>query len=190
MNTPAHLIIGLAAFDRPEKRGTALGALLGSLAPDLSLYLMVGWAINVSGYSPQVVFDQLYYSSEWQAVFAVDNSLILWGILLAFALWSERAALTAFAGAGCLHILLDLPLHTHDARMHFWPATDWVFHSPFSYWDPAAHGQLFGAIELLLCVALLLLLWQRWQSPRARWGIAALALAEFLSGGLFWVFML
>ena len=39
MNTPAHLLFGVAAFGKPDRRGVTAAALGGSLIPDLSLYL-------------------------------------------------------------------------------------------------------------------------------------------------------
>ena len=63
-------------------------AVAGSLLPDLSLYLMAGWAMRVQKIPPSVVFDELYFSPRWQAVFAVDNSLILWGGLAVLAAWT------------------------------------------------------------------------------------------------------
>ncbi|WP_328795072.1 hypothetical protein [Jannaschia marina] len=42
MNTPAHLIIGLAAFGKPGRPRVTAAALCGALLPDLSLYLMAG----------------------------------------------------------------------------------------------------------------------------------------------------
>ncbi len=116
MNTPAHLIFGAAAFGRPEHRWTLVAALAGGLAPDLSLYLMVGWHLLVLGTDLQVVFGQLYYSDAWQRVFAVDNSMILWGLMFALALWRNWRVLIAFAGAGLLHIGLDFLLHACRRR--------------------------------------------------------------------------
>ncbi|MEL6701895.1 MAG: cobalamin biosynthesis protein CobQ, partial [Pseudomonadota bacterium] len=78
MNTPAHLIIGAAAFGRPDAAQVTLAALLGGFLPDASLYLMAGVAIFGMGISPEVVFRDLYFSDAWQQVFAIDNSFVLW----------------------------------------------------------------------------------------------------------------
>lgn len=173
MNTPAHLIFGLAAFGRPGQAGVTAAALIGAALPDLSLYALVAWE-QARGTSAQVIFDQLYFSDAWMAVFAVDNSLVLWGAVLALALWLGRGWAVALAGAALLHIALDLPLHGADARPHFWPISDWRFHSPVSYWDPAHHGTLVGAVEIAACLALTVLIWRRF---RALW-------VRALAGGL------
>ena len=151
MNTPAHLIVGAALFSREDRKGTYLSALAGGFAPDLSLYLMVAVSIWGLGVPAQIVFREYYYSDAWQSVFAVDNSFILWGGLLAFALWRNGPRLTAFAASGLAHLALDFPLHTHDARQHFWPITDWRFVSPLSYWDSNHHALIIAPLEGLFC---------------------------------------
>ncbi len=174
MNTPAHLIFGIAAFGRPERRGTILAAALGGLAPDLSLYLMAGVSLWILQIPPSVVFDQLYFSNAWQTVFAIDNSALLWGGAFALALWRRWPVAAAFAGAGLLHIALDFPLHHDDGRAHFWPLTDWVFESPVSYWDHRHHAGIISPIEAALSVVLAGLAAWRIRS----WGwIAVLAVA-------------
>ena len=188
MNTPAHLIIGTAVFAKADRNGTYLAALLGAFAPDFSLYVMVFVSLWVLEIPASTVFNDLYYSDSWQSVFAIDNSFVLWGILLALAVWRNWHRVMAFAGAGVLHLLLDFPLHTHDARMHFWPVTDWVFVSPVSYWDSAAHASIVGPMELSLSLALALLLWRRFQNWRIRATTALLVAAELLSSGI-WRFV-
>ena len=185
MNTPAHLIFGLAAFARPHRRYSATAAVLGSIAPDLSLYLMAGTALFVLGISPQVVFDELYFSQAWQTVFAIDNSFILWSALLAAGMWSGRRLVTIFAGSGLLHIAFDFALHHDDGRAHFWPISRWIFESPVSYWDSRHYGNIVGAIEVLACVALAVLIFRRFTSLRIRLATMLFLGLEFLSGGVF-----
>lgn len=188
MNTPAHLIFGAAAFARPEKPNTLTAALAGALAPDLSLYLMVGVSIWILDVPARTVFGDYYYSDAWQSVFAVDNSFILWGVLLAVALWRKWTLVTAFAGAAVLHLCFDFPLHTHDARMHFWPVSDWVFQSPISYWDNRAHAGIVGSMEVTMSVGLAALLATRFQRLWPRLVLGVLAVAEVFSSGI-WRFI-
>ena len=185
MNTPAHLIFGAAAFGRPGVRYTALAAVLGSLLPDLSLYLLVGLSIWGMGIAPQRVFDELYFSDGWQAVFAVDNSFVLWGAGLGLALLRGWPVLRAFAGGGLLHLAFDFVLHNEDARRQFWPLSDWVFRSPFSYYDPHRYGNIIGPIEMALCLILSVLLWRRYPAAGARVLIALGLMLELLPGLLF-----
>ncbi|NNU81355.1 cobalamin biosynthesis protein CobQ [Halovulum dunhuangense] len=171
MNTPAHLIFGAALFARPGQPRVNIAALAGSLTPDLSLYLLVAWEM-LKRTPTQVIFGQLYFSPEWQAIFAVDNSFFVWGGFLILGALLRSPAAIAFAGAGLLHLAFDFPLHHDDGRPHFWPLTMWVFESPLSYWDSRAHGDIVGAIEILACLALLVLLWRRFQAWPARLAIA------------------
>ena len=175
MNTPAHLIFAAAAFARPHERRRTIAALAGALAPDLSLYLMAGFALFVMGLSPGYVFDTLYFSEAWQRVFRIDNSFILWGLglLLAWRLRSSTAMV--FAGAGLLHLAFDFPLHHDDGRAHFWPLSDWVFRSPLSYWDNRHYGGIIGPVEMLVSFAFCVLLFFRFNSLRSRAVICAAA---------------
>ena len=79
MNTPTHLLFGLAAFGRHEERRIVGAAAIGALLPDLSLYLLAGTSIFLLGIPPQRVFDELYFSSTWQTIHKwVTNSSHLW----------------------------------------------------------------------------------------------------------------
>ncbi|MEX0279373.1 MAG: cobalamin biosynthesis protein CobQ [Ruegeria sp.] len=174
MNTPAHLLIGAAAFARPASGRTLWAALLGSLLPDLSLYLMAGTSLYVLGISPQVVFNDLYFSPAWQTVFAIDNSFILWGLVLLLSVWRNWRFLTVTASAGLLHLALDFPLHAGDGRPQFWPLSDWVFHSPISYWE----NPWTVLVSVVVCVGCYLVLWRRGLSVSAKLFFAALLAAE------------
>ena len=188
MNTPAHLIFGAAAFARPGQPRVTLAALVGALAPDLSLYVMAGWHLFVLGTNPHIVFNVLYFSDLWQSIFAVDNSFFVWGGALGFALWAGRPALIAFAGAGLLHVALDFPLHNDDARAHFWPVTDWKFVSPLSYWDRNHYGGIIGPIEMLACLVSIGVLWRRFAAVLPRVVLAGAACLQ-LAPVFIWVFV-
>ncbi len=180
--------MGVAAFGKPEVRNTTLAALAGGFAPDFSLYAMAMVSMWVLGIEPNVVFGQLYYSDAWQQVFAIDNSFVFWGAGLCVALWAGSKVWTAFAGAGLLHLIFDFPLHTHDARMHFWPITDWKFISPFSYWDGRAHADTIGIFVLALVVVLGLVVFRRYKSWGVRLFASLMVAFEAASSGLWRLF--
>lgn len=184
MNTPAHMIVGMAAFGKPGQRRVTLAAVAGGFVPDLSLFVMVGVWVYLLGIEPRIVFGQLFYSESWQNVFAIDNSFFLWGAVLAAALWRRWAVLAAFASSGLLHLLFDFLLHNGDARQHFWPLSDWVFNSPLSYWDRNYYGNIVGTVELV--GALILCLWMliRFRSWAMRGVVVALGTAELVSSHL------
>ena len=96
--------------------------------------------------------------------------------------------LIALAGAGLLHLALDFPLHHDDARRHFWPVSDWVFVSPYSYWDRAHHGGTIATIEIVISLVLLAVLWRRFHAKLARAAIAIATLIQ-LAPGLIWIFV-
>lgn len=147
INTPAHLLIGAALFGKRDNLRLIGAALLGGLLPDISLYLMAGISIFVLGISPQIVFDELYFSSSWQLVFSIDNSFIIWTVALLAAIKFKSTFFIALTSAALLHLVCDFALHHDDARSHFWPLTTWKFASPLSYWDSNHHAFFVAPIE-------------------------------------------
>ncbi|WP_299076429.1 cobalamin biosynthesis protein CobQ [uncultured Ruegeria sp.] len=178
MNTPAHLLIGAAAFARPANGRILWAALLGSLLPDLSLYVLAGVSLFVLGIPEQVVFGQLYYSSAWQTVFAIDNSFILWGLALTIGIWRGWRVLIVGAAAGLIHLAMDFLLHAGDGRAQFWPISSWVFHSPVSYWDSTHHAFWVAPVSALACLTSYVVLWQQGMPVWAKLFFAALVGAE------------
>lgn len=178
MNTPAHLLLGAAAFARPARGRILWAAVLGSLLPDLSLYVLAGVSLFLLGIPAHVVFDQLYFSAAWQTVFAIDNSFILWVAALTVGVWQGWKVLTVAASAGLLHLIMDFWLHAGDGRPQFWPISDWVFHSPVSYWDSAHHALWVAPISLVVCAGAYLVLWRRGLAVSAKLFFAALLAAE------------
>jgi len=177
MNTPAHLILGLAAFSKRGNVSVTAAAGLGALLPDLSLYVMAGVSLTLLQIPPQVVFGELYFSDAWQRVFAIDNSAVLWGLLLGLALWRKSGWAVALCGAALLHIALDFPLHHDDGRPHFWPLSGWVFESPISYWDSAHHARIIAPLEgllVLVCAGVLAMRHTAWWARLGNFALVAL----------------
>ena len=187
MNTPAHLIFGLAAFGKPGMPLVILAALIGALLPDLSLYLLAGFELFIRGTDPNIVFGEMYFSDTWQTVFAIDNSFIVWGVVLGIGLMLRSAPLVALAGAALLHIAFDFPLHNDDGRAHFWPFSDWVFASPVSYWDRDHYAGIVAPIEMVVSLALCIWCFTRFTSWQMRALIVGLAAMELLPG-VMWLF--
>jgi hypothetical protein len=46
-----------------------------------------------------------------------------------------------------LHDLEDLPIHDQIAHKQFLPFSQYVFHSPISYWEPQYHSSLVAPLE-------------------------------------------
>ena len=150
MNTPAHLLIGAALFNKQNNLALMGGAVVGGLLPDLSLYLMAGYSLFVLNLSTDTVFGQLYFSDAWQLVFSVDNSFVIWGVMCAVAVKAKRGFFIALTGAALVHLLCDFTLHNDDARVHFWPLSNWRFISPVSYWDTNHHAAYVAPLEGLV----------------------------------------
>ena len=180
MNTPAHLIFGAALFARPNKPKVNAAAIIGGLFPDLSLYLLVGWHLIIVQNDPRYVFDVLYFSTTWQAIFAIDNSFVIWGGILALGIWLRCQWIWVFAASALIHLLFDFLLHNDDARRHFWPLSDWVFVSPLSYWDDDHHGALVGGMEMVAVFCMLLILVRRFRRSWISLLFVIIALAEFI----------
>jgi hypothetical protein len=189
MNTPAHLVFAAAAFAKPNNPRVTWAALLGAFIPDLSLYALAGWSMFVQGNDANYVFDKQYFSVEWQSIFAIDNSFFVWALVIVAGVALKKHWLWALGGAGFLHLCFDFPLHHDDARQHFWPATDWIFQSPFSYWDINHHGGLISLLELGLCAILLVVLWRKFNSRLVRGVIVLTAILQIAPGIMFRFFL-
>ena len=178
MNTPAHLIFGMTAFGKAGRPAVTGAALAGAMIPDLSLYLMVGWHLQVLGTAPGVVFGELYFSDAWQSIFRIDNSMILWGIALVLGVMWRSPVMIALCGAALLHLGLDFLLHHDDGRAHFWPVTNWIFMSPVSYWDGDHYGNIVGPLEIAASLLCCVVLWRRFSGIAMRGVIVALGVME------------
>ena len=181
MNTPAHLLIGAALFSKRDNTKLLTGALLGGLIPDLSLYLMAGVSLFVLNISPHVVFDELYFSKNWQLVFSIDNSFILWGLLFAVALKYRNAFFIALTASALLHLVSDFALHHDDARAHFWPLSSWKFESPLSYWDSNHHSFYVAPVEGILTALATVYLVTGKLHPAIKIGLLILLIAELFT---------
>lgn len=180
MNTPAHLIFGMAAFGKPAQTRIIMAALAGAMIPDLSLYLMAGYQLQIVGTPARVVFGEMYFSMQWQQIFRIDNSIVLWGMALCLALGMKSRFWVALCGAALLHLFLDFPLHHDDGRAHFWPLSTWIFESPVSYWDWRHHGRIVGMIEMGLSGALCVWMFFRFERLWERVMILLLGALEIL----------
>lgn len=182
------MLVGAAVFSRPLVPASLIAALVGGLVPDLPMLGMVIWSTQMSGVPEHEVFGELYFSAGWQAVFAIDHSLLLWSMLLVTALGSGSVVLRAFFGSGLLHAIADFLTHHDDARRQLWPLSDWVFRSPISYWDTRYFGEVFGFFELgLVLVLTVFLLWRLqlwWQRVLVVMVSAILVLPFVLTGSL------
>jgi len=111
------------------------------------------------------IWDEIYFNPPMQLTASIFNSVPLYGVLVAIGFW-QRGTLWGkiilfFSLAAILHIACDFPVHAHDAYAHFWPFTDWKFHSPLSYWETHLHAKWVGLVESIFGLTSIVILWKR-----------------------------
>lgn len=188
MNTPSHFIMTAAlkkALPAVPIVGTAF--LIGSVAPDIPLYLLslggivyfhygLGWSGSETA---EHMYGTLYFENPgWIGFHNVFHSfvVILAGIVLARIIRQRRPRLSAwihwFLVACCLHTVVDIFTHGDDGPVFLWPLSQtFRFYSPVSYWDPNFYGRQFAIFELLFDAALIGYLVLPWL--RRRFGAAS-----------------
>ena len=161
MNTPAHAVLNLVVLGRKQTRSLQLVVLLGALLPDLPMLMFYLVTKVFMGIRESRIWDVHYHQAGWQNFFALFNSIPLIGLgLLIFWLIPSMAGRLFFMSM-LLHVLFDLPLHNYDAHRHFYPFSDWRFHSPVSYWDPNHYGTIVTTMEISMVMLAMLFLWRR-----------------------------
>jgi len=172
MNTPSHFLVNAAlGKSLPQKAIAKSAFLLGSVAPDLPLYLLSigaliyyhyikGWTV---GQAFRIMFDELYFQNPyWVASHNLLHSPLVLLVYLAL-LWRFRGRRGSrrywwfWFFAGCLlHTALDIPTHVDDGPLLFFPL-EWTirFQSPVSYWDDRHYGREFSQFEAILDIILL-----------------------------------
>lgn len=188
MNTPAHIVIGLALLGSGRGRGFGRWIVAGSLLPDLPMFGFYLWQKFALATPERVIWGSTYFEPGWQSFFDLFNSIPIVLIGLAIASYTRFWPVIFLAAGMLVHFALDLPLHHDDGHRHFYPLSMWRFESPVSYWDPA-HGGRFGAGLEVACVALAsLTLFRRVQGLAVRVVLVALV-GLYAVGyvGFYWV---
>jgi len=165
MNSPTHTLLAMAAFSKQGDKRRNWAVFIGSIIPDLFIYVAWVWLTFVKGESRSRIWDEIYFEEPMQLVASVFNSvpiyiaLALTGYIFRAKIWGKL--LMFFAFAALLHIAFDFPVHNHDAYAHFWPFTDWRFISPFSYYEVEHHAGVVSLVEAVLGLSAIWILWQR-----------------------------
>jgi len=166
------------------------GLIFGALLPDLSLFIMFGYA-QLLNLPHSVIWGEMYYSPFWQSLGAISNSIPIFFLAGAIS-WmlmknAEQSALSkstspdhtinrvevhtnelfllsvcAIALAALVHAITDLPLHHDDGHPHFWPMTNWIYSSPVSYWDDRHYAAYWTPVEIALGLLCVVVLWRRY----------------------------
>ena len=185
MITPSHMIyswaIAKATKKVPDKRRT-LAIVAGGLVPDLPVYMFFLVHTFIIGSAQSDMWSMYYFDSAWTPFITLSHSLILWPLLLLFAILMKRTLTKYFAISALLHVSLDFFVHHDDAYRHFWPLTDWKFMSPLSYYDPQYFGNWVSGIDTVLIIGLLAWLSTIYTNTKARVGIAVVVLLYITAG--------
>ena len=207
VNSQTHLLISAALLARPDRPLRNAAVIAGAILPDASIYALVTWA-KMNDVPERTIWRELYWQDPWQTVGAITNSvplfaagLILCAILLILSQrLVERISTKTYKGvflpafwlfglfffASCLlHIAFDLPVHAADAHRHFWPLSDWRFHSPLSYWDNAHHAQWVSIFEIGLGLLLVGILFRRFKHLWVRL-VLGVAAAAYIVVPIYW----
>ena len=187
MLTQSHIAIGLLIAAKSGRRAAITGAILGGIAPDISMLPMMLVSSLMLGQSMEQIWSVTYYSAPWWTIDQISNSAPLYAVFAAVSAllvrrsdhWAPRFML-AFSLTALLHVGFDLLTHASDGHIHFWPLTDFVFASPVSYWESEHHGRLFGFVEAFAGLIAVVVLWRMYRGWVVRTFCGILALMSGL----------
>lgn len=180
MITPHHLIYNSALARRFFPHWPTTAVLAGALFPDVWVWLFFAWYGLIQQTPESLLWGDLYFKSNWNPVFCLAHSFWLLPLCAAISAWLRKPAATGFFCSALLHALCDFSVHHSDAYRHFYPFSDWIFHSPISYWEPNFHGRWVGTLEGLISI-LCLTFWYRHSTRRAiRFGLLVLLGGDIL----------
>jgi len=159
VNTPAHIVFGLAALGPTRAGSYPLAIVAGALIPDLAMIVFYAWH-KLIGTVESEIWSQHYFHDSWQMVFDIPNSIPLIAVALSIFCWRKKIVLTYMFASMLCHCVLDLLVHHDDAHRHFYPFLEWRFVSPVSYWDASHYGDIVSKIEMVSVVVLSIWLWR------------------------------
>ncbi len=189
MNTPTHVLIGLGTFSKSGKTLHNLLIFIAAILSDLSIYALFIWASFIKQVEQSTIWQKLYWQEPWQTMSAISNSIPIFLLILLIAWWRKWYLLQILGAVVLLHLAFDFPFHADDAHKHFWPLTDWRFHSPLSYWDSRHHGIYVSLFEICLAALLSVILWRRFQSVTSKI-LLIITFATYLMVPAFFIFTL
>lgn len=180
LNTPSHwlMTVAIGRFWKSAGNSSRFALGLGSIAPDVPLYLMsfggIAFFKYVKGWEGKRtfrhLFDELYFNDPLWIGFhnflhSPTNLFLL--AVVTFILrkrFPQVSRWTFYFLTACLfHSVADIVTHHDDGPVLFFPF-DWKyrFSSPVSYWDPNHFGRPFMVFETLLNLVLIVLLLRSW----------------------------
>ena len=182
MNTPAHLLINLAALGHHAPPKHQIAIVGGALLPDAPIFYFY-FVEKFIRHVPEHLIWQHYFHPVWQNIIDTFNSLPFMAIGILLGFYNKSKVTILFFLSMMLHVMGDLPFHHDDAHRHFFPLSDWRFESPISYWDPQHYGYLFMPLEigLVLCAAGLILYKDNWIGAKIITGLVLSCYAMYVA---------
>jgi hypothetical protein len=165
MITTTHAILNTALLGRKESPERNWPLVLGSILPDLPMFIYGLLMIFTQGRwdaANRASLDEFHFRQLW-VDWGHSIPLALAGLLLCWLF--KKSWGTFFFAAMFLHDLEDLPLHAEYAHRHFLPFSNWRFFSPISYSDPHHYGAIVAPIEWALVLFCIGILWKRGLRP-------------------------
>lgn len=150
MNTPSHVIINLVILGRQKTADYSFPIIIGSLLPDIAIFWFYFWTKWIKKIPESRIWSEVYFSSSWQNIFAIPNSIVLCLIGVGIAHYWQKPFWKIMFISMIVHCLFDLVVHNNDAHRHFFPVSNYRFISPISYWDKKHYGKWVALAELLL----------------------------------------
>ena len=184
MMSPTHSLLALALLAKQGERPRNWAVFIGSIIPDLAIYLWAPYQRYVNGVSGKQLWGELYFAPPMQNLIAYFNSIPIYAALAMLGfyarakLWGQL--LLMFALAALIHMATDFPVHAEDAYRHFWPLTDWRFYSSLSYWDINHHAAWVRLIDVAIAAISGLVLWRRFSALWVRAVLGLLAIGYLL----------
>lgn len=165
VNSPTHSLLALALISKQGNSKRNWAIFIGSLIPDIAIYIWAPYQKLVNGVSGADMWGKLYFEPPMQNLIAYFNSFPIYAVMAVIG-YAARAKtwgklLLMFALAALIHLATDLPVHGHDAYRHFWPLSDWRFYSPLSYYEADLHGKWVSLVEAFIAFVCIFILWKR-----------------------------
>lgn len=165
MISPTHSLLALAVLAKRGETQRNWAVFIGSILPDLAIYLWAPYQSLVNGVSGEQMWRKLYFEAPMQNLIAYFNSIPIYASLAIIGYYARAKTwgklLLFFALAALIHMATDMPVHSDDAYRHFWPLSDWRFYSPLSYWDNRHHAEWIGLIDAAIGLISIIILWRR-----------------------------
>ena len=191
MNSPTHSLLALALLSKAGDSRRNWAVFIGSIVPDIIIYIWAPYQSWIKGESGQHIWNELYFQAPMQNLIAYFNSIPIYAVLAIAGYLARRHIwgkfMLFFALAALIHMATDIPVHGHDAYRHFWPLSDWRFHSPFSYYEADLHARWVNLVEALLGLIAIALLWLRFPKLWVRIMLSALAAIYILVQIFLWL---